>query len=470
MDLSRITKEDKGLVVRVNPLGSEDPSFLRSESAILSKFSNDGRRLRLELYAIETPAVNVGSSLEGSEAADEPRLGPRLESMEVDRRSARMLGYTSLMVLGEGEHSAKKYVLHFDRMSDCEKAVDIIQRARVEESGGFLNFEHCAFLFNQRIFLSDERRLQWYAGAVRRNSEDFKGKVVLDVGCGLLPLSLFASRNEPKKIYAVDPAVDAAYIEKICRGSLTCDLEFYQARVEAVELPEKVDIIIADCFGEMLLHGQMLRSLLIARHRFLKADGKMFPARATLILRPFNIQTYPTKMAASCDVWDQPRRNRGLFSAGIRQSAFEARLYRPTFDTNTGARRFATCHEQVFDLATLTPEKLLRIAFPFFCTVLRQGQLRGFTFSFRLSFNGTDHEETLDAEYDGVPTRWQNVFCILPEPIAVGYSEKIHGNCELLANEFHSYDIEIEFDTHSRRKHYRCRYRLEYGSSIAKNI
>jgi len=238
--------------------------------------------------------------------------------------------------------------------------------------------------------------------------------------------------------------------------------------VESVELPTKVDTIICDCFGEMLLNGQMLKSLLIAKkHRFLNSGGKIFPTTGTLKLRPFNDSSYEARMIQDTLLYSQDEFG-GLFAAGLFRDAIKERLYRPILDTNDQQRRFATCHEQVFDFGSLMPEKLQRIEFPFLCTFNATGFMTGFTFTFKLSCIGSDAHYFLDTDDSDEPTRWQNVICLLNARIPVVVNEKISGDCQLLANDFHSYDIGIKFSI--RREYYEANYRLEYGSSIARNI
>ena len=53
------------------------------------------------------------------------------------------------------------------------------------------------------------------------------------------------------------------------------------------EIKEKVDVIVSEPLGIMLFHERMLESYIIARDRFLKPGGKMFPSQAYLCIAPF---------------------------------------------------------------------------------------------------------------------------------------------------------------------------------------
>ena len=61
-------------------------------------------------------------------------------------------------------------------------------------------------------------------------------------------------------------------------------VEVIQGTIETVSLPEKVDIIISEWMGYFLLRESMLDSVLVARDRFLKPGGSLFPSHARLYL------------------------------------------------------------------------------------------------------------------------------------------------------------------------------------------
>lgn len=60
-----------------------------------------------------------------------------------------------------------------------------------------------------------------------------------------------------------------------------------KGKVEEIELPEKVDVVISEPMGFMLVHERMLESYIAARERFLKPGGKMMPSRGTIYIAPF---------------------------------------------------------------------------------------------------------------------------------------------------------------------------------------
>lgn len=63
-----------------------------------------------------------------------------------------------------------------------------------------------------------------------------------------------------------------------------------QGIMETVELPEKVDIIISEWMGYFLLRESMLDSVLIARDKYLKPGGSLFPSHANMYIAPIRSQ------------------------------------------------------------------------------------------------------------------------------------------------------------------------------------
>jgi protein arginine N-methyltransferase 1 len=61
-------------------------------------------------------------------------------------------------------------------------------------------------------------------------------------------------------------------------------VEVIQGTVETVSLPEKVDIIIAEWMGYFLMRESMLDSVIIARDKFLKEGGSLYPSHCRMMM------------------------------------------------------------------------------------------------------------------------------------------------------------------------------------------
>jgi len=135
--------------------------------------------------------------------------------------------------------------------------------------------------------LEDSHRTGSYYNAVMWNPSCFEGKVVLDVGAGSGILSIFAAKAGAKAVYAVEATDMAVRARKIVEGNKLSDvITVLQGTVETVTLPCKVDMIISEWMGYFLLRENMLDSVLVARDKFLKPGGSLWPSHSTLFLAP----------------------------------------------------------------------------------------------------------------------------------------------------------------------------------------
>ncbi|GAA6022373.1 hypothetical protein JCM8202_000883 [Rhodotorula sphaerocarpa] len=137
------------------------------------------------------------------------------------------------------------------------------------------------------IMLKDRVRTLAYRSFILHpaNAPRFQGKVVLDVGCGTGILSMFAAKAGARKVYAVD-ASNVAYkaMRNIKANGLEETISVIKGKVEEINLPEKVDVIISEWMGYCLLYECMLDSVLYARDKYLNPDGLMVPSQTSILL------------------------------------------------------------------------------------------------------------------------------------------------------------------------------------------
>lgn len=131
----------------------------------------------------------------------------------------------------------------------------------------------------------DETRNRAYAAAIERVITP--DSVVLDLGCGLGIHGLVAARAGARKVYFVDPEVVVhSALEVAQRNGLADRVQAFQGRIEDIELPEKVDVIVSVFTGNMLYMEDLLPSLFRARDRWLKPGGVLIPDAAQLVVAP----------------------------------------------------------------------------------------------------------------------------------------------------------------------------------------
>lgn len=137
--------------------------------------------------------------------------------------------------------------------------------------------------------LKDKARTKAYEMAITKSPELFKDKIVLDVGCGTGVLSIFAAKAGAKHVYAVDNAnIYLKAKEIVDLNGFKDKITVINGKIEEIELPVKeVDIIISEWMGYLLLYEGMFDSVIFAREKWLRKDGKgmLFPNRASMSLK-----------------------------------------------------------------------------------------------------------------------------------------------------------------------------------------
>lgn len=154
-----------------------------------------------------------------------------------------------------------------------------------------------------------------------QNKHLFKGKVVLDVGCGTGILSMFAgsipiiigtiahaccivviARAGAAKVYAIECSSIVEQARAIIADNGFSDrIEVIQGKMEEIELPvEHVDIIISEWMGYFLLYESMLDTVLFARDKYLRpGTGIMLPDKAVLYLCGIEDEEYRREKVTS---------------------------------------------------------------------------------------------------------------------------------------------------------------------------
>lgn len=127
------------------------------------------------------------------------------------------------------------------------------------------------------------------------------GDVVLDLGCGTGAFGLMALRAGAARVYAVDgdPVLELA--RAIARANGVADrVTFVHGMSRAIDLPERVDVLVSDLSGVLPLAGASLPSIIDARERFLRPGGALVPQQTVIHAA---VVDAPATYAAAIGVW-----------------------------------------------------------------------------------------------------------------------------------------------------------------------
>jgi histone-arginine methyltransferase CARM1 len=327
------------------------------------------------------------------------------------------------------------------------------------ESHPFLQYYAC--LSHQQNMLQDLVRTSTYRHAMLSNGLDFKDKVVLDVGAGTGILSVFAAQCGARKVYAVEASDMAEMASKIIHANNLDDvIVIVKGKIETVELPELVDVIVSEPMGFLLVHERMLESYLVARDRFLKKPstsssssnnnntnnrGIMFPSMGKIRVLPFSDPALHSELVSKSLFW----RNTNFL--GVDLTCLEGHAIQQSFSQPVigyvDPSVFISREEPstyTFDFTTCTVhDDLEHFTIPVRFVITKTSLMHGFICWFDVDFIGSQSLVTLSTGPRAPGTHWYQIRLLLAMPLAVNMGQIVSGTITMKANKKFSYDIDI---------------------------
>ncbi|CAD5210496.1 unnamed protein product [Bursaphelenchus okinawaensis] len=344
------------------------------------------------------------------------------------------------------------------RYSDFRKAVKLCQMGvkpliekkkednefsdRTEENSAEVYFHFYGLLHQQQNMLQDYVRTSTYQNAFLWNCGDFENKVVLDVGAGTGILSFFAVQAGAKKVYAVEASSMATHCQELIRTNNMGDkITLIPGKIEEVNVPEGVDIIISEPMGYMLVNERMLESFVYAR-KFLKPNGRMFPTRSNMYFSLFSDEMLYQETVQRCTFWHHEHFY-GVNLSGLKTQAYIENFKQPIVDNWPASIVCSDVLIWPYDFEKDSVEKLHKIDIPFSFEATRTAYVHGIASWFDVTFSGTTKEVKLATGPSDPPTHWYQVRCLFGDPILLRQGEKAVGRLLMEANQRLSYDIEL---------------------------
>lgn len=325
----------------------------------------------------------------------------------------------------------------------------------------FKYFDLYASMRSHNVMLEDRARMQAYHAALFKNSaEMIADKVVLDVGTGTGVLAVWAAKAGAKRVYAVEASNAANLAKRLVEAAHVADVvTVLQAKIEEIEIPEPVDLIVSEWMGSLLIKESMFDSVAYARDTWLKPGGVLLPSHAKILLGLYaptadqdHTQWVRTKLAQEISEWQETVAY--LNSLDVDYSGFtkeliqdlEDHFLRNSIRVNYLSPDHLLSDPQLvveFDCGTVDPTALVRFSQEFDYRITRQAEVSGFLGWFTTDFpNGV----VLDTGPGPTYNHWGQQLYPLPEPLQVVPGDQVKGRITVGRNVAESRLNVVEFN------------------------
>jgi len=263
-------------------------------------------------------------------------------------------------------------------------------------------------LMHQQNMLADVVRTSIYHKAITENQRDFDGASVLDVGTGTGLLAFFAAQAGARKVYAIEQAAPmAALAEQLVEGNRMGNvIQVVNGSIESSEISERVDVIVSEPIGFLLVHERMLESFIAARDKCLKPGGLMMPTTSEIYVAPFTDDVLFREQSSKAQFWNQSQ----FYGIDLRPLAAQAaeeymsQAVVGYFGDDILISRDKATHS--VDFRTVTMAQLQTFEIPLRFHITRTALLHGLGCWFDLNFLGSESHVVLSTAPDQPGTHW----------------------------------------------------------------
>lgn len=304
--------------------------------------------------------------------------------------------------------------------------------------------------------LKDGVRTRSYMNAIMQNPFLFKGKTVLDIGCGTGILSLFAAKAGAAHVYAIECSSIAEQAKQIViDNGFEDQVTIVHGKVEEVTLPvDKVDIIISEWMGYFLLYESMLDTVIYARDKWLAPDGLVFPDKCRLMITAIEDGEYRRD---KIDFWDN------VYGFNMRVIK-ELAIAEPLVDSVNPDQVVASeALIKTFDITTMAKEDATFSA-PFTIKATKNDYVHALVAYFDVEFGACHKPVRFSTSPSARVTHWKQTVFYLEDTLTVCQGEELVGNITCKPNEKNPRDLDItlryDFEGRHGEAHRTQQYRM----------
>lgn len=208
----------------------------------------------------------------------------------------------------------------------------------------------------------------------------------------------------------------------------------------------KVDVIISEPLGNFLFNERMLESFLIARDRYLKKDGKMYPSYAEFCAVPFSDPNLYTQISSRVATFWKVSEYNGIDLSCYYDKALKEKIRQPIINFYHHSLNIGSIEQKVVDFRTANIKTFKEISYDFNFKIYKASVIHGIGFWFNAIFAGSQKDVVLSTSPFCACTHWYQIRLLIEKPIGLNPDQVVLARLRLKANDQQTYDIKLEVE------------------------
>jgi histone-arginine methyltransferase CARM1 len=251
--------------------------------------------------------------------------------------------------------------------------------------------------------------------------------------------------------YAIEASGAVKWARLLIEDNLLSDIiEIVNTTVEDYSNKElertKVDVIISEPLGNFLFNERMLESFIIARDRFLKSDGKMYPSYAEFCAAPFTDYNLYNSMTSKSESFWKFNDQYNIDLSLLCNKAIKERIRQPIISSYSPVSHIGSVEQKLVDFRTIKIKAFKEINYDFKFNITKASVLHGVGFWFNAIFAGSQRDVVLSTSPFCRCTHWYQVRLLVEKAIGLNPGQTLLAKLHLVANESQTYDISLSIE------------------------